>query len=177
MAAAEDELLGDFRPGFTLWRKATAERDVLVVQLEGGELSSEDVQEGLSILGGAILESRRYATLYDLTLQDFEAGALLPHAPSLLSFAGQMRLASLSKQDFLVAVCSDERTRNWIRWILSLLSREVRYAIFRTSEEAWAFLARNQGEWQEDAPRTFDAYGEAFSVPRSLVSLGDASPP
>ncbi|NCX17359.1 MAG: hypothetical protein EBX15_01200, partial [Acidimicrobiia bacterium] len=69
--------------------KATAERDVLVVQLEGGELSSEDVQEGLSTLGGAILESRRYATLYDLTLQDFEAGALLPHAPSLLSFAGQ----------------------------------------------------------------------------------------
>jgi hypothetical protein len=175
---AEDELLGDFRPGFTLWRKAAAGRDVLVAQLEGGELCAEDVREGLSLLREAILESRRYVTLYDLSLQDFEAGKLLPHAPSLLSFAAQMRSASQSKQDFMMAVCADERTRNWIRWILGFLPQQVRYAIFKTPQEAWDFLASEEGVEATEGERrqSFDAYGEAFSVPRSLASFGDASP-
>ena len=171
---SEDELLGDFRPGFTLWRKSTGRVDVVVAQMEGGELCSEDVEEGLALMKRAILESRRYVTLYDLTLQDAKACKLLPHAPSLISFAAEMKAVSQEKQDCMVAVCSDERTRNWIRWLLGVLSQRLRYAIFKTSEEAWEFLARGIAA-QEEA--SFDAFGEDFSMPLSLSALGDASLP
>ena len=168
----EDELLGDFRPGFTLWRKRLPDQDVLVAQLEGGELISEDVREGLSMMRQAIQASRCYTTLYDLSLQTFEAGALLPHAPSLLAFAAEMRSAAAEKQRCMIAVCTDERARNWIRWILSVLSQKVRYYIFQSSDEAWAHIRQPTHSMTEN----FDAFGHIAGLPTSLatLTLGDA---
>ena len=171
-ATGQHELLGDFRPGFTLWSRSYADFDVLVTQLEGGVLLGDDIASGLEVLKEAILSCRNYVTLYDLTLVNFDATSLLPHALQLISFASEMRQQSEEKQRCMVAICTDERARNWIRWILGLLPYSVNFHIFRDAAQAWAFVAGGCVDHQQHAGGGFyDSFGAEASLPQTVSGV------
>lgn len=174
-ATGQHELLGDFRPGFTLWSRSYADFEVLVTQLEGGALLGDDITSGLEALKEAILSSQQYVTLYDLTLVNFEATSLLPHAVQLIGFASEMRQQSEEKQRCMVAICTDERARNWIRWILGLLPYSVNFHIFRDAAQAWAFVAGgccvDRQEHQDGGGCSYDSFGAEASVPQTVAGV------
>jgi hypothetical protein len=161
-------LLADYRPGFTLWKRRLADVDVLVTQLEGGGLLSEDITEGLALLEDAILKSDAYITLYDLTNANFEAASLLPHAFSVIDFASKMRMQSEAKQKCMISICEDERARNWIRWILDLVPFDVNFHIFKDAQQAWETVASH---CQGGGKTSYDAFGEDAQTPSSIAGL------
>lgn len=154
------ELLGDFRPAFTLWRCVTPEADVLIIQGEGGELDSREVALAIELLRAAINRSRRFATFYDLT-DGMEK--LWQQAAVLISFAREVRSTALQKQLCTVIVCPDECTRNWVRWILGITSAGISSHVVKTTEQGWEALTEPSG------PGVQDAYGNAPIVPLSLA--------
>lgn len=171
-ATGQHELLGDFRPGFTLWSRSYADFDVLVTQLEGGALLGDDITSGLEVLKETILLSRNYVTLYDLTLVNFEVTSLLPHAMQLISFASEMRQQSEEKQRCIVAICTDERARNWIRWILSVLPYSVNFHIFQDAAQAWTFVAGGCVDRQQHLDGgSYDSFGAEASLPQTVAGV------
>jgi len=158
----EAEMLGDFRPGYTLWKKTMPSFDAIIIQGEGGELISQDVEAGFIIMRKVIHESKRYVTFYDLTegMQN-----LWPQAPALLRFAAEMRSDASERQVCTVAVCPEEKVRNWVRWILGVASKGTAYYISRSSADAWKYL-----EAGADASASGDSFGESADLPQTLLS-------
>ena len=156
----EAEMLGDFRPGYTLWKKTMPAFDAIIVQGEGGELISQDVEAGFVIMKRVIRESRRYVTFYDLT---DGMKNLWPQAPALLSFAAEMRSDASERQVCIVAVCPEEKVRNWVRWILGVASKGTTYYISRSSAEAWKYL--ENGAIVSES----DSFGESADLPQTLL--------
>jgi hypothetical protein len=163
--SGEDEMLGDYRPGYSLWKRRVSTFTVIIIQGEGGDLLKDDVLDGFRLMKKTIQEKSRYITFYDLTdcMQN-----LWPHAPALISFAKEMRQYSVELQIAVVCVCPDEKIRNWVRWILGLVGSDTSYYIFRCSSEAWTFIesvdvTRPMGE-------VGDVFGATADAPASLSS-------
>jgi hypothetical protein len=168
--AGEAEVLGDYRPGYSLWKRRVSGFTVIIIQGEGGELLKEDVLDGFHLMKKTIQERSRYITFYDLTdcMQN-----LWPHAPALVSFAKEMRQYSVELQIAVVCVCPDEKVRNWVRWILGLVGSGTSYHIFRCCSEAWTFIE------SVDAMRPIgevgDVFGTTADAPASLSSADSSS--
>jgi len=157
---AEAELLGDFRPGYTLWKKTLPTFTAIIIQGEGGDLISQDLEDGVVIMKRVMRESKRYVTFYDLTEG---IGNLLVQAPALLKFAAEVRKDARAQQLCTVAVCNNEQVRNWVRWILGVASKGIPYHIARTSSDAWQYL--ESGQSVSDS----DAFGETAALPQTLT--------
>jgi hypothetical protein len=167
-AEAEAELLADFRPGYTIWRHRLRDLDVLVVQGEGGELLEEDVCAGIESLRGAIAASRHFATFYDLTEGMTN---LMPHAPKLLRFASEMRSSASERQRCTVAVCPNERTRNWVRWMLGLASQGISAHVVQSTAEGWVALGQQEEEEARGSEALLhDSFGAEAALPLTLLS-------
>jgi hypothetical protein len=157
----EAEMLGDFRPGYTLWKKKMRTFDAIIIQGEGGDLISQDVEAGFVIMKRVIQESKRYVTFYDLT---DGMKNLWPQAPALLRFAAEMRADASERQVCTVAVCPEEKVRNWVRWILGVASKGTTYYISRSTADAWKYL-ENGAQGSE-----CDSFGESADLPQTLIS-------
>jgi len=157
----ETTMLGDFRPGYTLWQKKSRDLTVIIIQGEGGDLLSQDVEDGFTIIKKVICECEKYATFYDLTEGMLN---LWPQAPALLSFAAECREIAAQRQVCTIAVCPDERVRNWVRWILGLASKGISYYIVQTTAEGWKYLD------SDPSSVTADVFGEEATLPLTLAS-------
>lgn len=157
----EAVMLGDFRPGYTLWKKIVSNVVVIVVQGEGGDLIAQDVEDGFLIMKKVIRESKRYATFYDLT---DGMNNLWPQAPALLRFASEMREDAADRQICTIAVCPHEKVRNWVRWILGVASKGTAYYITKTTSEAWKYLDSDMSTTPSDD------FGECATLPQTLMS-------
>lgn len=164
VASSEDELLVDCRPAFTLWKRhcapapaAPESRCVLVVQAEGGELHADDVREATQCILEQMKLCDKFSTLYDLTegIQNLMGCGL-----HLLEFGREQRRLFADKQLHTAIVCPNEQTRNWVRWITSLIPSTVPVSIVKDSAEAWRLLLQAPSEL-----RSLDDYGTEFSVP------------
>ena len=166
----ETEMLGDYRPGYSLWKRKMADFTVIVIQGEGGELLEEDVLDGFRMMKKTIQESSRYITFYDLTdcMQN-----LWPHAPALIRFAMEVRQYSVERQTAIVCVCPDEKVRNWVRWILGVAASSTSYHIFRSCSEAWVFV--DSVGASQPSRAGVDAFGAEAALPSSLSSLDSQS--
>jgi len=164
----EPEMLGDYRPSYSLWKRCFPDFTVIVVQGEGGELLDQDLQNGFRAMKKTIQASARYVTFYDLTdcMQN-----LLPHAATFIQFALEMRPYSLERQLCIVAVCPDEKVRNWVRWILSMAASSTPYFIFKTCAEAWAHVEKGCGASGYEQCGE-DAFGSEAALPSSLGGGG-----
>ena len=162
----EAEMLGDFRPGYTLWKKRMPAFDAIIIQGEGGDLISQDVEAGFVIMKRLIRESKRYVTFYDLT---DGMKNLWPQAPALLRFAAEMRSDASERQVCTVAVCPEEKVRNWVRWILGVASKGTIYYISRSSADAWKYLESGAVAAESDS------FGEGADLPQTLLSQEFAS--
>lgn len=162
MSADEGEttMLGDFRPGYTLWQKKNQDLVVIIIQGEGGDLLSQDVEEGFTIIKKIIGECEKYATFYDLTEG---MSNLWPQAPALLRFAAEIREIAAQRQVCTIAVCPDERVRNWVRWLLGLASKGISYYIVKTTSEGWKHL-------DPGSSSISDVFGEDAILPLTLAS-------
>lgn len=163
---ADAELLADFRPAYTIWRRKLGELDVLVIQGEGGEVLDEDVIAGIETLRAAISASSRFATFYDLS---DGMKNLMPHAPRLLSFAAEMRKTASQRQRCTVAVCPNETVRNWVRWILGLSSQGIPAHVVRSSEDGWIAIGADGAGFSADAA-VQDAFGKEPGLPLTLLT-------
>ena len=159
-------MLGDFRPGYTLWKKRMPAFDAIIIQGEGGDLISQDVEAGFVIMKRLIRESKRYVTFYDLT--DGMTN-LWPQAPALLRFAAEMRSEASERQVCTVAVCPEEKVRNWVRWILGVASKGMTYYNSISSGDACKYL-ENGAALAEN-----DSFGEAADLPQTLLAQDFAS--
>jgi hypothetical protein len=166
----ETEMLGDYRPGYSLWKRRVSDFTVIVVQGEGGELVDEDVLDGFRAMKKTIQESSKYITFYDLTdcMQN-----LLPQAPALIKFAMEIRQYSLERQIAIVCVCPDEKVRNWVRWILGVAASSTHYHIFRSCDEAWAYITSVDAT--QPTKGDVDAFGVEAALPSSLGTLDSQS--
>jgi hypothetical protein len=163
----EAEMMGDFRPGYTLWKKSTPDFDAIIIQGEGGDLIAQDVEDGFVIMKQMIRESKRYVTFYDLT---DGMKNLWPQAPALLKFASEMRADASERQLCTVAVCPEEKVRNWVRWILGIASQGTAYHIARSTADAWKYLEGGESM----SPR--DDFGEEADLPLTLASRTTMDP-
>jgi len=163
----DGELLADFRPGYTIWRHRLPHVDVLVVQGEGGDLLAQDVEDGFNVLRGAVAESARFVTFYDLT---DGMKNLVPHAPALLRFAAEVRRVAADRQDCLVAVCPNETVRNWVRWLLQFASGSVPAVIVKSTAEGWNSI--RDGPTSFDQGEVLDSFGAEAAAPGQAAAAG-----
>lgn len=156
-------MLGDYRPGYSLWRRHFPGFTVVIVQGEGGDLLEQDVQDGFRLMKKTIVDSSKYITFYDLTdcMQN-----LWPQAPALIKFAVEMKKYSLERQIAVVTVCPDEKVRNWVRWILSIAASSTPYHIFQSCGDAWNFV--ESIDLSRPTPTGADVFGAEATLPTSL---------
>jgi len=158
--AEKEELLADFRPGYTIWKRCFGNLDVLIIQGEGGGLIHGDVTEGFQILREAIKKSKYFATFYDLT---DGMKNLMPHAPALVNFAAEIRRSAIHKQTCIVVVCPEEQVRNWVRWILGLTSSGIPTHIVKSTTDGWQALLK-----PPSTDLVTDSFGTEASLPLTL---------
>jgi hypothetical protein len=80
-----------------------------------------------------------------------------------------MRSDASERQVCTVAVCPEEKVRNWVRWILGIASKGTTYYISRSSADAWKYL-ENGAALAEN-----DSFGEAADLPQTLLAQDFAS--
>jgi hypothetical protein len=151
------ELLGDYRPACTIWRRREGELDVFVLQGEGGSLEQRDLADAAARMLAEMPRSARFATLYDLTEG---IRNLMACAPELLAFGGEQRRRCGERQVCTVVVCPNEQARNWVRWLVSVLPGSVPLHVVKDVGAAWSLLTAGAGA-------STDAYGEAYEIPPS----------
>ena len=156
------ELLADYRPACTLWRKTGGPKGcVFVLQSEGGVLHEDDMRAATDRILQEMVASDGFSTLYDLTegIQN-----LMRCAPGLLEFGREQRRLCANKQGCTVIVCPNEQTRNWVRWITSVIPDSVRVHIVKDVEEGWAVLLE---EPASPGGALLDSFGEDYQAPVS----------
>lgn len=138
------ELVGDFRPAATIWRRLTGDVEIYIIQAEGGELTKSDVEVSATYLLERFMKSSHFATLYDLT--DGIKG-VFSNAAALISFAADVRKTCAGKQVCSVIVCPNQMFRDWVRWILDSLPKGIPTYIVKDVDTAWEILSR--GSFQD----------------------------
>jgi hypothetical protein len=162
------QLLGDYRPACTIWKRSEGDLDVFVLQGEGGALEERDLAEAAERMLVEMPRSARFATLYDLTEG---IKNLMSCAPALLAFGAEQRRRCGERQACAIVVCPNRQARDWVRWIVSILPGSVPLHIVKDADAAWGLLAAAASG---DGLST-DVYGETYDVPLSVDVLKMAS--